>query len=399
VRGAAVKTTVEEKGETQYVIRVEIPPEVVDRKLEEVYRRVVRTLEIPGFRRGRVPRSYLEMRFGKDFLYEDSQAELLEEYLPKVLSEHNIEPASRPEPRVLEFEAGKPFRFEVEVEVFPEVEIADYSKIEVEEPEKRKPSDADVSKVVEELRIENATLVPRAEGAAVEDEDVVVIRRRDGKTEELQARSDGWTAPLIGKRVGERLQLGPPEGEKVEVTVEGIKRIELPDLEELAQTLGHEDLSSLKEEIKERLEERFKQEYEHTLRMKVLDAVVQRSRVSIPPKLVDELLKAEVEQLKGGGHEPSEEELNQLRGAIERSLRRERVLQAIKEREGISLSDEEFEEYLRGEAERNEMPLVKFRALLEREGRLERLRREREEMRALDMLVEKARIKSADRED
>jgi trigger factor len=387
-----MKTTIEEKSETQYVIRVEIPPDVVDRKLEEVYRRVVRTLEIPGFRKGRIPRGYLEMRFGKDFLYEDSQAELLEEYLPKALSEHNIEPASRPEPKVLEFEAGKPFRFEVEIEVFPEIEIADYSEIEVEAPPKREVSDDEVSKVMEELRIEHAVLVPRDSSAVVEAEDVVVIRHRDGKTEELQARSDGWTAALIGKRVGETVELEPPEGERVRVTVDGIKRIELPDLEELSQTLGHEDPASLKDEILRKLKERFEHDYEHALRMRVLDAVVEQSRVRVPKKLVEDLLEAEVEYIKRGGHEPSEEELTQLREAIERSLKRERLLQAIKEKEGLSLSDEEFEEHLQGEAKRSGVPLVKFKALLEREGQLERMRREHEDQRALELLLEKARI-------
>jgi len=393
-----VKTTIEEKSEAQYLIRVEIPPEVVDGKLEEVYRRVVRTLEVPGFRRGRIPRSFLEMRFGKDFLYEDSQAELIEEYLPKALAELKVEPAFKPEPRVIEFEAGKPFRFEVEVEVFPEVELGDYSRIEVEAPPKRRVTQEDIEEVLEDLRIEHATLVPKGKDASIEAEDVVVVRRPNGETDELQARPEGWTAALIGKRPGESLELQFPEGQRQRVTIDGVKRIELPDLEELAQTLGHENPTALREEIQRKLEERFSHDYEEELRWAVLDALITRSRVVIPPGLVERLLAREVEYLKERGHEPKDDEQAKLKAAIEQRLRRDRVIQALKEREGIRLSDEEFEDYLKEEAQRRQINPIKFKALLEREGRLEQLRREREDRRVLDFLTERAKIIERERE-
>lgn len=390
---AEVKATIEEKNETQYLIRVEIPPEVVESKLEEIYRRVVRTLELPGFRRGRIPRSFLEMRFGKDFLYEDSQAELIEEYLPKALSQHNIEPASRSEPRIVEFEAGKPFRFEVEVEVFPEVELGDYSQIEIEVPKRAQITQEDIEEITEELKIEHATLVPKGKDALVEAEDVVVIRRANGETYELQARSDGWTKALLDKRVGEGLELELPEGAKERVIIDGIKKIELPDLEELAHTLGHEDPASLREDLRKQLEERSQQEHEEALRLTALDALIERSRVVVPPGLVEQFLEREMSYLKEGGHEPSEDERGKLREALERRLRRERVIEALKEAEGLELSDEEFEEYLKEEAERQEINPIKFKALLEREGQLKRLRRERERQKVLDFLIQNVKIK------
>jgi FKBP-type peptidyl-prolyl cis-trans isomerase (trigger factor) len=107
---------------------------------------------------------------------------------------------------------------------------------------------------------------------------------------------------------------------------------------------------------------------------------------------VEELLAQEKAYLKEQGQEPSEEELAQLRKAIELRLRRDRALQALKEREGLALSDEEFEAFLEEEAERQGMNLVKFKALLEREDQLERLRRDRENQRALDHLIEKVKI-------
>ena len=387
-----MKTTLQEKSETQYVIQVEIPLDVVDQKLEEMYRRVARTLELPGFRKGHIPRAFLEVRFGKDFLYEDSKAELLEMYLPQALSENKIEPASRPEPRIVEFEAGKPFRFEIDVEVFPEIKVLDYSNLEVEAPSRPRITQKEIDRVVEELRVEHATLVPKPRTASVEADDVVVIRQRGGQTREIQARSEGWASAFLGKRVGESVEIDSSEGSKLKVTIGGIKRIELPDLKELAETLGQKDPDSMKEDIREKLKESHKQEHERELRVAVLDALVERSGVKVPARLVDDLLEEERKVFEKGGRELSEEERLKLREVIEQRLKRDRVLQAIKQKENIHVSDEELEQFIKQEAERRGTNLVKFKALLEREGQLERLRQDRENKQVLDLLVEKANI-------
>lgn len=391
-----MKTTIEEINETKRIIRVEVPAEVVDRKLDELYRRVARTIEVPGFRKGRVPRSFLEMRFGKDFLYEDTQTELIEEYLLKALEDLDVELATRPEARVIEFEAGKPFTFEVDVEVFPEVELADPAQIEIAAPPQRDVTEEDIERVMEELQRDHAVLVPKeGEDAVVEDEDVVVVRLPSGETHELQAHAEGFTAQLLGKRVGESVELTSGEGEdakSVTVTIDGIKRIELPDLDELAQTLGHEGVEELRTDVRQRLEERLREEHEGALRLAALDALIERSRVVVPDKLIDEIVAGERAYLQQQGRDLPEEEIGELREAVRKRLQRDRVLRAFKQKEQITLSDREFEEFLKQEAERQGMNPVKFKALLEREGQLERLRRRREDEKALSALLQHVRI-------
>ncbi len=401
--GTTVRTTVETVDETRRVIRVEVPADVVDRKLDELYRRVARTVEIPGFRRGRVPRGVLEMRFGKDFLYEDAQTELIEEYLPRALEDLDVELATRPEARVIEFEGGKPFTFEVAVEVFPEVELADPRTIEVEAPPPRAVTDEDVERVLDELRRDHATLVPKeGDDAVVDEEDVVVVRLPSGETYELQARADGFTASLLGKRVGDQVTLTLASGEKtVTVTIDGIKRVELPDDEELAQALEHESVEALKADVRERLTRRLQEEHQEALRLAALDALVERSRVVVPDKLVNEIVEQELEhrrrqgqgQGQGQGQELSEAEIGRLREAVRRRLQRDRALRAFKRREGVQLSDEEFEKFLKEEAARRGINPVKFKALLEREGQLERLRRRLEDEKALDVLLQRVRVR------
>lgn len=392
-----VKTTLETISETKRTIRVEIPADVVEKKLEELYRRVARTIEIPGFRRGRVPRSFLEARFGKDFLYEDSQEELIEEYLPKALEEHGLQPAGRPETRVVEFEAGKPFIFEVDLEVFPEVELPDYETVEVEEPPAPEVPDPDVEAVIQELRVQHATLVPKGEDEPVAPEDVAVLRLESGKTHEVQARAEGWSAPLVGKKPGERVELESPRGEKVTGTVEAVKRIELPDLEELATTLGHESPQELREEIRKELEERAERDRKRALRTAVLDALVEKSRVLVPEALVKRIAEAERSFLQQRGHEVSAEEFASLQESVRQRIARDRVLEAVKEKENLALSDEEFETFLKEEAERRNLNPVKFKALLEREGELERLRDQKEEERVLEFLLDRVRVRKPQR--
>lgn len=391
-----MESTIEQQDETKVTLHVEIPADVVDRKLDEVYRNIVKDVEIPGFRKGHVPRSFLEMRFGEDFLHDDAKSELVEEYLPQALQEHDLEPIGQPKPLEMELEAGSPFRFSVEVEVFPEVELPDYEGLEVEAPRRREVTEEEVEQALEDLRVEHATLVPREEEDAVaQAEDVVVVRRDTGETHELQARSEGRTSPLIGHRSGDRVELRPAQvddttgdGETLTVTIDGIKRVELPQIKELAVTLGHADVEELGEEVRNELEERAEREHEQALRTAALDAVVARSQVGVPSGFAEDVLQQEEKRLEESGQRLSDERRAELREEIESRLKRDRVVQAMKEREGISLSDEEFETFLEEEAQRREMNPVKFRALLDREGQLERVRRERENRRALDLLVE-----------
>jgi trigger factor len=148
----------------------------------------------------------------------------------------------------------------------------------------------------------------------------------------------------------------------------------------------------LQEDIREKLKERIKNEQEQKVRLALLDAVIAKSQVKVPQRLVAELLEEERKLLQRSGRQLSEEDVATLKEALEQRLKRDRVLQAIKQKENIRLSDEQFEEFLKQEAERRGTNPVKFKALLEREGQLDRLRQDRENQQVLDLLVEKAHI-------
>lgn len=390
-----MKTRVEEKGPTSRLIEVELPKEIVARKLEEVYRQVARDIELPGFRRGHVPRPLLEARFGQDFLYEDSQKELIQEYLPQALEEAELRPVAEPKTEVVQFEEGKPFIFQIEVEVLPEVEVDDYLGIEVEAEPKPRVTKKEVQKELDRLRREHATLLPKQGEAEVGD--VVIVSERivdsqgtavseeRGIEVELE-EDDEFSAKLLGRRAGEEVEIPLDEEHRSLIRIEEVKRVELPPLdEEFAKDLGHESIEELEEKVKEDLRERFSREHEQRMKLKILDELIDRTPLTIPEKLIEQL----TEDLEG----LAEEELAEERRRRVRRLKRELVLNTIKSREGLELSDEEFEEELRKEAERQGLNPHKFKGLLEREGRLKEFRRSLERERVLDFLYENAIIK------
>lgn len=391
-----MKVTKEIKSPTQVLVRVEIPAERVSQKIEELFRRASREIELPGFRRGRVPRAVLEARFGKDFLNEDAQTELIEEYLPQALQQLQLRPVSPPQTKPGEFDPQKDFAFEAEVEVLPEVTVRNYTDIEIEDVPMEPVQDSDVDAVVERLRLEHATLVPKAgeRSSIVEAGDIVEVKiSGEDQIREWQASPGELTGRLIGHRVGETVVLKTDDRQQLRVRIEGVKILEKPDGEELAKTLGHEDITALRAKIRQELEESRARRRERTLKLKILDTIVAQTPIELPPRFIENLVAQELERWQQQGMpEPAAEDVKRLREAIEQRVRRELVLEAIKRREGLALSDADFEKLLAEEAQKREMKPIKFRALLEREGQLQSFRSDAEDERVLQFLYENAKI-------
>ena len=388
-----MKSNLEQKSDTQVVIHVELDAKTIDLKMKELFKEVSRTIEMPGFRRGKVPRRFMEDRFGQDFLHEDVQNQLLEEYVPKALEEHEVLAASRPKPEVVDFSEKDGFKFDIEIDIFPSIELPEDLAMEVDAPEKMEIKDDMVDEAIENLKADHATLVPRDDDASSEEEDVIVIKDDQDRTQEIQARAEGWMEELIGVKVGESVELKPSEDQTISVTIEAIKQIEMPDVDEMAEVLGHDDEEALRTEIRSNLEERSENDYEQAVKLAVLDKLVEESAVQIPSGIIDELMAQDLEMLERSGRTLSDEEKESMRESLEQRLKRDRTLEAVRERENLTYSDEEFEAFIEEEATKRDQNVVKFKALLERERQLERIRRDQETQVVLSHLMEKATVK------
>lgn len=390
-----MKATKELKSPTQVVVRVEIPAETVSKKIDELFRRASREIHLPGFRPGHVPRAVLEARFGKDFLNEDAQTELIEEYLPQAFQQLQLRPISPPQTKPAEFDPQKDFIFEAEIEVLPQVTVQNYIGIEVQDIPVPPVQDSDIDAVLERLRVDYATLLPKVgeHSSVVEAGDIVEVKiSGEDRVREWQAALGEPTEPLIGHRVGETVTLTMGD-QQVGVRIEGVKILEKPELDELAKTLNHADVAALRAKIRQELEESRAERRERQLKLKILDTIVAQTALELPARFIENLAAQELEHWQSQGlPEPSAEDVKKLKESIEQRVKRELVLEAIKKQEGLALNDADFEKLLEAEAHKREMKPIKLRALLEREGQLQSFRSEHEDERVLQFLYERAKI-------
>ncbi|MFN4218359.1 MAG: trigger factor [Candidatus Bipolaricaulia bacterium] len=390
-----MKATKELKSPTQVVVRVEIPAETVSKKIDELFRRASREIHLPGFRPGHVPRAVLEARFGKDFLNEDAQTELIEEYLPQAFQQLQLRPISPPQTKPAEFDPQKDFIFEAEIEVLPQVTVQNYIGIEVQDIPVPPVQDSDIDAVLERLRVDYATLLPKVgeHSSVVEAGDIVEVKiSGEDRVREWQATPGELTEQLIGHRVGETVTLTMGD-QQVGVRIEGVKILEKPELDELAKTLNHADVAALRAKIRQELEESRAERRERQLKLKILDTIVAQTALELPARFIENLAAQELEHWQSQGlPEPSAEDVKKLKESIEQRVKRELVLEAIKKQEGLALNDADFEKLLEAEAHKREMKPIKLRALLEREGQLQSFRSEHEDERVLQFLYERAKI-------
>src|SRR3954452_23624569 len=142
----------------QGVLTVEVSAETVSASLDSAYNKVVKQINVPGFRKGKMPRPLFEQRFGVESLYQDAIDLMLPEAYTSAVEETGIDPVDRPEIDVEQIEKGKPFIFTAKVTVKPEVKLGEYKGLEVEAVDTT-VTDEDVENEIKALQEKQAELV------------------------------------------------------------------------------------------------------------------------------------------------------------------------------------------------------------------------------------------------
>ncbi|MBM7653057.1 trigger factor [Neobacillus cucumis] len=296
------------------VLTVEVSAETVNKGLDAAFQKVVKQVNVPGFRKGKMPRGMFEKRFGVEALYQDALDILLPEAYGNAIDETGIEPIDRPDIDIEQMEKGKELIFKATVQVKPEVKLGEYKGLEVEELDTT-VTDEDVANELKTMQERQAELVVKEDSAA-ENGDTVVLdfegfvdgeAFEGGKAEnhslELGSGSfiPGFEEQLVGVKAGESKDVEvtfPEEYHAAElagkpavfkVTVHEIKGKELPTLDdEFAKDVDDEveTLDALKEKIKTRLEDSKKHEAEHNLRDTLVEKAADNAEVEIPEVMV-----------------------------------------------------------------------------------------------------------------
>ncbi|MFP4923438.1 trigger factor family protein, partial [Staphylococcus pseudintermedius] len=163
--------TWEKKEGNEGLLQVSVPAEEVDKALDQAFKKVVKQLNVPGFRKGKVPRQIFEQRFGVEALYQDAVDILLPKAYSEAVQETGINPVDQPEIEVTQIEKDQPFTFDATVIVEPEVQLGDYKGLEIEKQNTEVTED-EFNKAVEQ-RLDAMTDMVVKEDGQVEEGDTV----------------------------------------------------------------------------------------------------------------------------------------------------------------------------------------------------------------------------------
>lgn len=367
-------------------IEVQVDADKLEEGLQNAYRKVVKEVSLPGFRRGRVPRQILEAHFGKEILYQDAVEYVVPDAYEKALSELDIQAMAPPEFDIEEIDADKGCKFTARVAVRPEFELGDVDAIEIKIP-RFEVTDEDVANNLEDMRQSYAQIVEKDEPA--ENGDTVEIDFEGfidgeafagGKGEDysLELGSGtfipGFEEQLVGTRPGEEREVNVvfPENYhspdlagkdalfKVAVKkVQGRKLRPLDD--ELVQEMSRFDtVDELTQDVRATLERMANSRRTEMIKQEVLEKALEQQEILVPAAAVDVQLERMLEQFsqrlatQGLSLEQyfqltnsSEDDFHtEVRPEAERVVKSNLLLEKVIEEKGIAVSDEELNQQI-----------------------------------------------------
>ena len=408
-----MKSTVETLSPTRVRLDIEVEFSEMSSHVADAYKKVATQVNIPGFRKGKVPAAMIDQRVGRGTVLDEAINAALPDFYGKAAREHSVAVLGRPVVDVKEFVDNEKLLFTVEVDVRPEVKLPDFSSITIE-VEDLVVSDADVDEQVEELRTRFGTLtsVERAVAkgdfatldleAFIKGESVDGGQANDISYEVGSDRMiDGLDDALIGMSAGETKKfetqlVGQAEGERGEVqaTVKAVKERELPPVDDAFAKLASEfdTLAELKADFVVRLGRVKKMEQGTQARDLLIKKLLADLEIPVP----DNLVELEVaDHLEGEGRSEDAEHRAEVDGQVRSSLKSDFLLDAIVQAEDIQITEMELTEYLVRTSQRYGMPPEQFAQELQKAGQIAQLVSEVTRAKALASVLERIIVKDA----
>jgi trigger factor len=423
-----MKATWEKIEKNLGVLEVEVDAERVAAALDKAFNKVVKKANVPGFRKGKVPRPIFESRFGVESLYQDAIDILLPEAYGEAVEQTDIFPVDRPEVDIEQFAKGQSFIFKAKITVKPEVKLGDYKGLEVP-VQKAEVTEEELSAELARLQERHAELVVVEEEAAANGDIAVIdfdgyvddVPFEGGKAErhslELGSNSfiPGFEEQVVGMATGDfkDVEVTFPEeyhaenlaGKKAvfKVKLHEIKRKQLPALDdEFAKDVSEfETLEEYKADLKAQLESRKQDELKGLRENAVVDKAAANAEVEIPEAMINSEVENMVRdfdtRLRQQGMnmdmflsfsgQTREDLQNQMKGDAEKRVRNNLVLEVIAKQENIEVSEEEVTEELATMAEAYKRTPEEIRSILAANGSLGSLSEELSLRKTIDFLV------------
>jgi len=423
-----VKSAVETLSPTRAKLTVEVPFEELKPSLDAAYKKVAQQINVPGFRRGKVPPMVIDRQVGRGAILDQAINDAMPQLYAQALQENALEPLAQPEIEVTRLEDNQTLEFTAEVDVKPEIALPAYDDLEAQ-VEDVTVTDQDVQEQVQALRERFASLVD-VERAA-EDGDFVVIdltATRDGEVvegAELTGMSyrvgrggmlDGLDEALVGmsaddeKTFSSELVGGDLVGENVDVTVKvgKVQEQELPEYDdEFAQLASEFDtVDELSADVRERLGRGMRLEQAAAARDAVLEALLERVEIPLPEAIVTDELNSRRQNIEqqlayaGMTLDKYLEEEGQTEEEFEADLERrvrdavaaQLLLDEVAAKEALGVSQEELQQHLAMRAQQSGQDPQEFVNHMFEHNHVPELVQEIRRGKALAQIVESARV-------
>lgn len=423
--------TVEKLEHSMAKLTITVPAEDFDKAMTAAYNKSKGRFSVPGFRKGKVPMSYIEKMYGPEVFYEDAANAMINEYYPKEAVASELEIASQPVIDVTQIEKGKDLIFTAEVAVKPEVTLGDYKGIEVEKTTVE-VTDDEVLEDIKKEQLQNARKVlVNDRPAKLEDEvtldfegfvDGEAFEGGKGENYKLVLGShsfiDTFEDQLVGKSIGEETEVNvtfPEDYQADELAgkpavfkcrINSITESQLPELnDEFASEVGGCDtLDEYKEEVKQKLllhkNEEAASEKEH----KVISKIVENATMDIADAQVADMQKRmrddfaqslqyqgiNIEQYMQIVNVTEEDLLERIKPDALRRIQQRAVLEAIVKAEGIEATEEEIDEELTRMAEQYQMKLEDIKGFMG-DAELESIKKDVAVNKAVKLVVDESK--------
>ncbi len=373
-----MKASSERLESCQVALTIEVEPEEMEKALDEAYHRLVKQLNIPGFRKGKAPRVLFERHVGKDHLESEALDKLIPQLYQEALEKEEIAGIGQPDMEIVQKD---PPIFKATIPMPPLVELGDYHSIRIT-PATIKITDENIDAGIENLRKAYATLEPVER--EVEFEDVVTVSvkatvenetvlDREGESFKVSRESEpapGFAEQLAGMNSGDEKEftLSFPDdhpNEKLagkechyKVSISAVKIETLPKMDdEFAKSLGMgvETIEQLREKMAKNMQASADRENRNKLESDVIEAVINQSKIEFPPLFTDQEIELLVNEqmMRMGGIKLEdflkyrgitiEEFNNELRPIAERRVRGSLVLGRVSTAENIKVTDAEID--------------------------------------------------------
>ncbi|MEV6299895.1 trigger factor [Actinoplanes sp. NPDC051861] len=399
-----MKSTVETLSPTRVKLAIEVPFEELKPSLQKAYREIGAQVQVPGFRKGKVPAAVIDQRVGRGAVLNEAVQEAIPQQILAAVQEHEVKTLGRPEVEITEFADNAPLKFTAEVDVRPDITVPDLSTIKVEVPAVE-IGENEIDEQINGLRERFATL-KTVERAAAEGDYVQLDLNATVDGEEVPGGSatnishevgskqllPGLDEVLVGLSAGDEANFttqlvgGDFAGRDadVKVVVRTVKDKQLPEIDdEFAQLASEFDtLEELKGDLRERLTRVKKVEQIYAARDEALKQLVEAAEIPAPEGVVKDEVEgrkqAMTDQLERIGasladylasEEKTEEQIDQeLTEAAQEGVRIQLLLDTVADAEDVQVSDDEFGHEIVHRAQRAQMQPQQYYDQLVRSG-------------------------------